>query len=283
MASRIIAIDSRLAHCSNWRLLHRGLLSAGVNEPMRYISALVGVILLAALSVAAQQDLAGPASLSPEPSVPNATAGPVEQNAPLFALTSPILDTAIKTPALPAQNFLMPVAFADPAILAPSSASGPQAIPGVFENYSWQAYVGYTFVRFYELPDVAENQNGVNGGVTWFYNDWLGVDVEALGVHGTLGGASSWTVFVGVGPRVRMWAGRNLEVFGHTLIGGAAFWPDTPYGSQGAFGYELGGGVDLRPHRSKFALRLEGDLLGTRFFQTNQWSPKVSAGIVYKF
>ncbi len=33
----------------------------------------------------------------------------------------------------------------------------------------------------------------------------------------------------------------------------------------------------------KFALRLEGDLLGTRFFQTNQWSPKVSAGIVYKF
>lgn len=239
--------------------------------------------MLAALSLAAQQDLAGSAALSPEPGAGVATPAPIAQNASLLALASPILDTAIKTPALPAQNVFMPAAFADPAIRALSSAPEPQAIPGVFENYSWQAYAGYTFVRFYELPAVAENQNGVNGGITWFYNDWLGVDLEALGVHGTLGGASSWTVFVGVGPRLRMWAGRSLEVFGHTLVGGAAFWPDTPYGSQGAFGYELGGGVDFRPHRSRFSLRLEGDLLGTRFFQTNQWSPKVSAGIVYKF
>jgi hypothetical protein len=250
---------------------------------MRYMSALVGVILLAALSASAQQNPIGTASLPSHPGATIETPAPVPPSTSLFALASPDLDASIRTPAALAQNVFMPATFADPTILTPASASGPQAIPGVFENYSWQAYLGYTFVRFYELPDVAENQNGVNGGVTWFYNDWLGVDVEALGVHGTLAGASSWTIFVGVGPRVRMWAGRNLEVFGHTLIGGAAFWPDTPYGSQGAFGYELGGGVDLRPHRSKFALRLEGDVLGTRFFQTNQWSPKVSAGIVYKF
>ncbi|MGD0543867.1 MAG: hypothetical protein ABSB65_05610 [Candidatus Acidiferrales bacterium] len=250
---------------------------------MRYIFVLLGFILSAAFGAAAQQNLVGPAPLSPNPDAAVATPVPVAPSTSLFALASPNLDATIRTPTPAAQNIFMPASLADPAALAPSSTAGPQAIPGVFENYSWQAYVGYTFVRFYELPDVAENQNGVNGGVTWFYNDWLGVDVEALGVHGTLGGASSWTVFAGVGPRVRMWAGRSLEVFGHTLIGGAAFWPDTPYGSQGAFGYELGGGVDFRPHRSKFALRLEGDVLGTRFFQTNQWSPKVSAGIVYKF
>lgn len=250
---------------------------------MRYISALVVVILLAAIGAAAQQNVSALASPSPDPDATMAAPAPVGQNASLLAPALPSLDATVRRPAAVAQNVFMPAVFADPAIPAPSSAPEPQTIPGVFENYSWQAYLGYTFVRFYELPAVAENQNGVNGGVTWFYNDWLGVDVEALGVHGTLAGASSWTVFVGVGPRVRMWAGRNLEVFGHTLIGGAAFWPDTPYGSQGAFGYELGGGVDLRPHRSKFSLRLEGDLLGTRFFQTNQWSPKVSAGIVYKF
>ena len=250
---------------------------------MRYIYALVGVILLVAFGAAAQQNLVGPSSLSPNPSATIETPAPVAPSAPLFALASPSLDTTIGSSAPMMQNAFMPAVLADPVALAPSSSGGPQAIPGVFENYSWQAYVGYTFVRFYELPAVAENQNGVNGGVTWFYNDWLGVDAEALGVHGTLAGASSWTIFVGVGPRVRMWAGRDIEVFGHTLIGGAAFWPDTPYGSQGAFGYELGGGVDLRPHRSKFALRIEGDVLGTRFFQTNQWSPKVSAGIVYRF
>ncbi|MGB8543042.1 MAG: hypothetical protein WCD49_15540 [Candidatus Acidiferrales bacterium] len=250
---------------------------------MRYISALVSVILLAALSAAARQNVSALTSVSPSPDATITAPATVAQNRPLFALASPNPDATVGTSTPIAQGAFMPAVFADPATLAPSSAPGPQAIPGVFENYSWQAYVGYTFVRFYELPNVAENQNGVNGGATWFYNDWLGFDVEALGAHGTLGGASSWTVFVGVGPRVRMWAGRNIEVFGHTLIGGAAFWPDTPYGSQGAFGYELGGGVDLRPHRSKFALRLEGDVLGTRFFQTNQWSPKVSAGIVYKF
>jgi hypothetical protein len=248
---------------------------------MRYISVLVGIILFVAFGASAQQSLVEPALLSPNPDA--TIAMPAAPSGSPFTLASPNLDASIRTPGLSAQNLFIPSVFAGPAILPPPPAGEPQAIPGVFENYSWQAYVGYTFVRFYELPDVAENQNGVNGGVTWFYNDWLGVDVEALGVHGTLAGASSWTIFVGVGPRVRMWAGRNIEVFGHTLIGGAAFWPDTPYGSQGAFGYELGGGVDLRPHRSKFALRLEGDVLGTRFFQSNQWSPKVSAGIVYKF
>jgi hypothetical protein len=182
-----------------------------------------------------------------------------------------------------AQNVFMPGIFADPTLLAPSPAPEPQEIQGVFENYAWQAYVGYTFVRFYELPNVAENQNGANASVTWYYRDWLGIDIGALGTHGTIGGASSWTLFVGAGPRLRKSLGRSLEVFGHALIGGAYFSPDTPFGSQGAFGYELGGGVDLKPNHSKFALRVEGDLLGTRFFQTNQWSPKVSAGIVYNF
>src|SRR5580700_11121349 len=226
---------------------------------MRYIAFLFAIILMAASGAGAQVNFSS------------------------YALTSSPFSGATATPPPIAQNVFMPAIFADPALLPPAPAPEPQQIQGVFENYSWQAYAGYTFVRFYELPAVAENQNGVNGGITWFYNDWLGVDLEALGVHGTLGGASSWTVFVGFGPRLRLWAGRSLEVFGHTLIGGAAFWPDTPYGSQGAFGYELGGGVDFRPHRSRFSLRLEGDLLGTRFFQTNQWSPKVSAGIVYKF
>lgn len=70
--------------------------------------------MLAALSAAAQQDIAGPASLSPEPDAAVATPAPIAQNASLFALASPILDTAVKTPAPPAQNMFMPAAFADP-------------------------------------------------------------------------------------------------------------------------------------------------------------------------
>jgi hypothetical protein len=225
---------------------------------MRYVRVLVGIIFLAAFDASAQT------------------------NVSTFAL-APSLDAAIAAPAPIAQNVFMPAIFADPALLPPAPAPEPQQIQGVFENYSWQAYAGYTFVRFYELPGVAENQNGLNVGVTYFYRDWVGFDIEALAAHGSLAGASSWTMFVGAGPRLRTSLGRNLEVFGHALVGGAYFSPETPYGSQGAFGYELGGGVDYNPSHSRFSLRVEGDLLGTRFFQTNQWSPKVSAGIVYKF
>jgi hypothetical protein len=253
---------------------------------MRYVFSLslFGMILLTALTTSAQENVATYALSSPSLYATIASPAPVSQsNVPTFALTSFGSDTPVGAPALIAQNVFMPGIFAGPTILAPSPAPEPQEIQGVFENYAWQAYVGYTFVRFYELPHVAENQNGANASVTWYYRDWLGVDIEALGAHGTIGGTGSWTMFVGAGPRLRTSFGRNLQVFGHALIGGAYFSPDTPYGSAGAFGYELGGGVDLRPNHSRFALRAEGDLLGTRFFQTNQWSPKVSAGIVYNF
>ncbi len=260
-----------------------GIVVCGGNKPMRRIAALFGIILLAAFTAAAQQNVSALASAFPNPEAPLVLHAPLAQNARLFALASPTPDATIGTPTPIAQSVFMPAVFASPALWAPSPAPEPQAVQGVFENYSWQAFVGYTFVRFYELPNVAENQNGVNAAVTWYYRDWLGFDVEALGVHGTLAGASSWTLFVGGGPRLRTSLGRSFEVFGHTLIGGAYFSPDTPYGSQGAFAYLLGGGVDVNPQHSRFSLRLEGDLLGTRFFQTNQWSPKVSAGIVYKF
>jgi hypothetical protein len=253
---------------------------------MRYVFSLsvLGMILLAASNTDAQENVATSALSSPSLYATIASTAPLSQsNVPPFALASFSADTAIGAPAPITQNVFIPGIFANPTPLTPSAAAEPQEVQGVFENYAWQAYVGYTFVRFYELPNVAENQNGANASVTWYYRDWLGFDIEALGAHGTLGGASSWTMFVGAGPRLRTSLGRNLEVFGHALIGGAYFSPDTPFGSQGAFGYELGGGVDLKPNHSRFALRVEGDVLGTRFFQTNQWSPKVSAGIVFNF
>jgi hypothetical protein len=253
---------------------------------MRYVFSLsvLGMILLAAFNTDAQENVATSALSSPSLYATIASPASVSQgNVPPFALTSFSADTDVGARAPIAQKVFTPGIFANPAPLTPSAAPEPQEVQGVFENYAWQAYVGYTFVRFYELPNVAENQNGANASVTWYYRDWLGFDIEALGAHGTLGGASSWTMFVGAGPRLRTSLGRNLEVFGHALIGGAYFSPDTPFGSQGAFGYELGGGVDMKPNHSRFALRVEGDVLGTRFFQTNQWSPKISAGIVFNF
>jgi hypothetical protein len=200
-----------------------------------------------------------------------------------YALASSPLSGTIAAPAPNAQNIFMPAIFADPALLPPSPAPEPQGIQGVFENYSWQAYAGYTFLRFYEVPGAAENQNGFNASVVWFYRDWLGFDGELMGAYGTLSGANSWSLFGGGGPRLR-WSGpRNLQVFAHALVGVAHLTPQSPYGTEGAFAYELGGGVDLIQPHHRFGYRLEADLLGTRYFSTYQYNPKISAGIVFKF
>jgi hypothetical protein len=50
-----------------------------------------------------------------------------------------------------------------------------------------------------------------------------------------------------------------------------------------AFSLELGGGVDLMPRHRRLGYRLQADMVATRFFGTYQYSPKISAGIVFKF
>jgi hypothetical protein len=226
---------------------------------MRYIAFLFAIILMAASGAGAQVNFSS------------------------YALTSSPFSGATATPPPIGQNVFMPAIFADPALLPPAPAAEPQGIQGVFQNYSWQAYVGYTFLRAYVVPGTAVNQNGLNGSVVWFYRDWIGFDGELLGTYGTLSGDSSWTFFAGAGPRLRYTLPRGLEVFAHGLIGYAHLTPQTPFGSENAFAYEVGGGVDLMPPHHRFGYRLEADMLGTRYFGVYQYSPKISAGVVFKF
>jgi len=232
-------------------------LSVGGDKSMRYIAFLFGIILVVASGAGAQVNFSS------------------------YSLTSSPLNGTIAAPAPIAQNVFMPAIFADPALLPP--APEPQGIQGVFENYSWQGYVGYTFLRAYVVPGTAVNQNGVNASVVWFYRDWLGFDGELLGAYGRLSGDSSWTFFGGAGPRLRWVGPRSLQVFAHGLVGYAHLTPQTPFGGESAFAYELGGGVDWMPPHHRFGYRLEADMLGTRYFSVYQYSPKVSAGIVFKF
>lgn len=234
-------------------------MSVGGIKPMRYIAFLFAIILMAASGAGAQVNFSS------------------------YALASSPFNGAIATPPPIAQNVFMPVIFADPALLPPTPAAEPQGIQGVFQNYSWQGYVGYTFLRAYVVPGTAVNQNGLNGSVVWFYRDWIGFDGELLGAYGRLSGDSSWTFFAGAGPRLRYTLPRGLEVFAHGLIGYAHLTPQTPFGSENAFAYEVGGGVDLMPPHHRFGYRLEADMLGTRYFSVYQYSPKISAGVVFKF
>jgi hypothetical protein len=171
---------------------------------------------------------------------------------------------------------------ADPAAM-PQPAE-PQGVYGVFQNYNFQAYIGYTFLRFYEVPNQTDNLNGLNFSIVYYPHEGrIAADGEFVAVFGSHPGASA-KLAVGMGGARFRWTGSNdKEFWVHALAGGAHFLPQTAYGGQGAFAYELGGGIDIMPHRSRFGYRLQADAVGTLFFGTYQMNPKVSVGIVYKF
>jgi hypothetical protein len=194
-------------------------------------------------------------------------------------------------PAISSSTFSAPATAAPGtfafAALAPSAAAAPadppQYVQNVHETYSWQAYFGYTFFRFYEVPGVELNTNGFNYAMAYYWKSWFALDGEFAATKTSLNAFDGWFLFGGGGPRFR-WSGpRGLELWGHVLFGHAHLTPQTSFGDRGAFAYTAGGGADINILRSRWALRVGADMVGSHFFGTYQYSPKAFGGIVYKF
>jgi hypothetical protein len=208
------------------------------------------------------------------------------------ALVAPAAGADATTPSSFATNTdpAPPDAVVSPVGLAVSSE--PNAKPdgqeppvfSVFKSYNWQATAGYTFLRFYVLPNVTVNTNGVNLGMVWYPGGkWVGGEGEFVGTWGGFFPQGTRYAQAMGGPRFRWSAPHGLEVWGHGLVGGAHEHPQTDFGRQGAFAYEVGGGVDFNVHQRRYALRVGANMVGTRFFNTYQYSPDVSIGFVFKF
>jgi hypothetical protein len=242
---------------------------------MKQTVILFAAILLLAVSAGAQESAEDSLPLAPVAPASSTTVTPSEPS--LFAV-----GTAAPFAASSATSSAPGLASASGA-----GAASPDQQPtvyGVFQNFNWQANAGYTFYRFYVVPHVTENMNGLNLGLVYYPKGlWVGAEGEFTGTWGSVFGDSSKFVMGMGGPRFR-WSGpRAIEVWGHGLIGGANFLPQTAYGNQGAFAYEVGGGIDINVHQRRFAYRVGADMVGTRFFSTYQYSPKVSISFVYKF
>jgi hypothetical protein len=234
---------------------------------MRQTGLLLAVILLLAGSAAAQAN--------------SDTSLPAAPAAATVAPTEPSLFAVATTPALAAAND--PGAGASGTSGSPSSDQQP-TVYGVFQNYNFQVSGGYTFLRFYVVPKVTLNMNGLNLGMVYYPGGrWIGADGEFDGAWGSVIGQSAKYVMGLGGGRFRWSAPRGLEVWGHGLVGGSHFLPQTSFGQQQAFTYLVGGGVDINVHERRFAYRVSADLVGTRYFGTYQYSPKVSVSFVYKF
>jgi hypothetical protein len=230
---------------------------------MRRIFVLAGTIFLFASVAGAQTNAIQSWNLSSVSLLPS----PFSAATPSVAVPPGALGLPAGLPAVPSLN------------LGPD----PQQVQGVFVTYSWQAYLGYTFFKFYEVPGLEPNTNGLNYAMAYYFKDWLAADGEFVATHLTQGGQGGWFLFGGGGPRFRWSLPRGVELWGHGLVGYSHFAPQTPFGSQNAFAYELGMGIDINAHHQKWAYRFSGDMIGTSYFGTHQYSPKFSAGIVYKF
>jgi hypothetical protein len=241
---------------------------------MRQWAVLLGAILITALGAGAQEvSLSSPPEVS-APSAADQTALPDATQ--LFAIAN-----------FPATAAPKPLFSAFPAMAEPSEPAAQQpGVYGVFTHYKWQLYAGYSFFRFYiaSKPSTREHMNGLDLGVVYFvHGDRFGLEGQFVGEYGSfIANSSQFALGMG-GLRYRWQGDREAEWWLHGLFGGAKFLPQTAFGSQGALVYELGGGADLGSHRSRLSYRFEADMVGTRFFSTYQFSPRVSAGIVFKF
>jgi len=231
---------------------------------MRHAVVLLGAILILTLRVHAQANandsLPEASSLQAPTSLPSETA--------LFAL-------ATAAPPRP-----------DPLAAGAAPTQQTPTVYGVFPDYYWRIYTGYSFFRFYiaSKPNVTVNTNGLDIGVVYYpHVGWIGIEGQFVGEYGGLFN-NSLKFGLGVGGvRFRWSAPRQAEVWGHALVGGTHFIPQTAFGSQGAFAFEAGAGVDLGSHRSRWAIRGEADLVGTRYFSTYQYSPRFAGGVVFKY
>ena len=202
---------------------------------------------------------------------------------PTLAIAPGIATSSSNTPAASAPATTEPGTFTANAPLAATPADPPQYVQGVHVIYNWQAYFGYTFFRFYEVPGTQVDTNGFNYSMVYYLKNWFGVDGEFAATRTSQSAFNGWFLFGGGGPRFR-WSGpRGLELWGHVLFGYSHLTPQTPFGTQSAFAYEAGGGADINVLRTRWALRIGADMVGSHYFNTYQYSPKAFAGVVYKF
>ena len=229
---------------------------------MRHAALLMGSVLFMAMSASAQVNVAN-----------------TDETFSQVSLLTPS-GNGFSIPALPAS----PAGITGiPAVPTTINADPPQFVQSVYENYRWQAYIGYEYVRLYEVPAITVNSNGFMYSLVYYLKDWIALDGELNATHLNELHTDGWLLVGAGGVRFR-WSGpRGVELWGHALGGYSHLTPQTAFGDEHAPAFEAGGGVDINTNRRRFAYRLEADMVGTRYFSTYQYSPKVSVGFVIKF
>ena len=118
-----------------------------------------------------------------------------------------------------------------------------QGVQGVFVPTSGEAYVGYSYMRFYALPGDTVNLNGFDASVAYYLHaKWFAPEGELTGVFGSQAGAGSTLVVVPCSRWKFTSGGRGsgpTVVCTPSIVGTGSGWKIVLCGSTG-FGGGLG-------------------------------------------
>lgn len=168
----------------------------------------------------------------------------------------------------------------------PSVSGSPRAATAGFATTPWQLAVGYQYSRL-NLRGAFNPfiTNGLNVSVTRYFGRALGIEVEAGSGFGTVApGDSAVSFFLSAGPHISYRRHSRFEPWVHGLAGpehfnfGRALFP----AKTTAVAWIAGGGLDYR-FESGFALRLQGDYLGSHFGGAYQRNLQVVGTVVWNF
>jgi opacity protein-like surface antigen len=151
-------------------------------------------------------------------------------------------------------------------------------------------FFGYSYGSADFSSNGRTNLNGWNGSLEGKVLPWIGFVVDFSGLYGSqdIPVAPSFSAdtnlnTVVLGPRVSVGVGK-FTPFAHALFG-ASHIHESAAGSSDSdtsFASALGGGIDYRLIHG-IGLRVQGDMLQTRFFSNTQNNFRLSTGIVLHF
>lgn len=183
-------------------------------------------------------------------------------------------------------------------------ALGSSAPAQAQERAQPEAFLGFSYVRFDVEDFLSIDTYGIQGGVAWFFNERLGLDVEVGNVEGNLNvpviaifptpdvDFSATTVLAGVryrfGPQGRLLPSvRALAGLARGSVGVELEVPDVTAidtsETENALGVALGAALDLDV-TERLAWRIvQPDLLITTFGNDTQANIRLATGLVVRF